>query len=75
MDPEENWAILDAGGDGGPGPARQGRERVVGIGQWRRLDILKMLEDTEDGLGTTSSHPYAQSMYHMCIMCNNPSYP
>jgi hypothetical protein len=30
-----------------------------------------MLEGTGDGLVTTSSHGYAQSTYHMCIMCIN----
>jgi hypothetical protein len=75
MDPGENGAILDAGGRWGTQLARQGRERAVGIRQWRRLDVLKMLEGTGDGLGTTSRHPYAQSTYYMCIMCNNLSYP
>ncbi len=53
-------------------PVRQaGGERAVGIRQWRRLDILRMSEGTGDGPGTTSSHAYAQSTYHMCIMCDN----
>ncbi len=56
-------------------PARQaGKERAVGVKQWRRLDLYKMSEDTGDGLVTTSSHDYAQSMYYMCILCINSSY-
>ncbi len=38
-------------------------------------DVLKIMEGTGDRLGTTLSHPYAQSMYHMCIMCKNPLCP
>ncbi len=70
MDPGEKgpswmlWEMWD--------PARHaGEERTVGVRQWRRLDVHKMLEGTGGGLGTTSSHVYAQSTYHMCIVCLN----
>jgi hypothetical protein len=53
-------------------PARQAGERT---GSWRQtveeVTRYKMLEGTGDGLATTSSDGYAQSMYHMCIMCIN----
>jgi hypothetical protein len=53
-------------------PARLVGERV---GSWRRtveeVRRYKMSEGTGDGLVKTSSHVYAQSMYHVCIMCIN----
>jgi hypothetical protein len=57
VDPGGNGAILNAGGEGGPG--RPGGDRS-------RLNAHKMLEDIEDGLGTISRLHYAQSPYH-CI--------
>jgi hypothetical protein len=67
------WGHLGCWGRWGTQPARWGGggEWAVGIRQWRRLDVFKMLEGTGDGLGTTSSHVYAQSTYHMCIMRDN----
>ncbi len=50
-------------------PARQAGE---GTGSWRRtveeVRHYKLSEGTGDGLVKTSSHVYAQSMYHVCIM-------
>jgi hypothetical protein len=55
--------------------ARQAGERA---GSWRQtveeVRRYKMSEGTGDGLVTTSSHDYAQSMYYMCIMCINSLY-
>ncbi len=70
--PWGKWGHLGCWGRWGTQPARQGRERTVGIRQRRRLVVIKMLEGTGDGLGTTSGHLYAQSTYNMCIMCDNP---
>jgi hypothetical protein len=39
VDPGGNRAMLNVGEGGGPGPAKRGRKRAVGIGQWRRLDV------------------------------------
>jgi hypothetical protein len=69
--PWGKWGHLGCWRGWGTRPARQREERAVGIRQWRKLAILKMLEGTGDGLGTTSSHVYAQSTYHICIMCCN----
>jgi hypothetical protein len=65
------WGHLGCCGRRGTQPASRGEEQAVGIRQLRRLDVLKMLEGTGDGLDTTSSYVYAQSMYHMCIMRDN----
>ncbi len=69
--PWGKWGHLGCWRGWGTRPARQREERAVGIRQWRRLAILKMLEGTGDGLGITSSHVYAKSTYHICIMCCN----
>jgi hypothetical protein len=70
VDPGETGAILDAGEM--RDPARQAGERAC---SWHRtveeVRRYKVSEGTGDGLVTTSSHVYAQSMYHMCIMCLN----
>jgi hypothetical protein len=53
-------------------PARQAGERT---GSWHQtveeVRRYKMSEGTGDGLVTTSSHVYAQSMYYMYIVCIN----
>ncbi len=70
VDPGENGAILDAGGV--EDPARQAGKRM---GSWHQtveeVRCYKLSEGTGDGLVTTSSHVYAQSMYHMYIMRTN----
>jgi hypothetical protein len=72
MDPGENGAIFYAVEGGGPDPpGGGGGERAVGMRRRRSLDVLKMLEGPGDRLGTTSSPVYAQSMYHMCIVCED----
>jgi hypothetical protein len=62
-----SWMLGEVGD-----PARQAGGRT---GSWHQtveeVDVLKMLEGTGDRLGTTSSHVYAQSTYHMCNMCDN----
>jgi hypothetical protein len=63
VDPGGNGATMNVGGEGGPGPPG-GEEVSSDTRQQRRLVVLKMLEDKEDGLGTTSRLHYAQSMYH-----------
>ena len=62
-----SWMLGEVGG-----LARQAGERA---GSWRQtveeVRRYKMSEGTGDGLVTTSSHVYAQSMYHMYIMRTN----
>ncbi len=70
VDPGETGAALQAGGSQGARPARRGKGWAVGIRQWRRIDVKKMLQNVGDGLATTSSHVYAQSTYH-CALCIN----
>ncbi len=50
-------------------PARQAEETTSSWHQTvEEVRRYKMSEGTGDGLVTTSSHVYAQSMYHMYIM-------
>jgi hypothetical protein len=67
VDSGEMGAILEAGGVRGPGP--QEGERTD---SWHRTveegRQCKIPKSTGDGLVTTSSHIYAQSMYH-CMLC------
>jgi hypothetical protein len=72
--PWGKWGHLGCWGRWGTRPARQGKERAVGVRQWRRLDVHKMSEGTGDRLVTTSSHVYAQSTYHTCTMCIDSLY-
>ncbi len=74
MDPWGKWSHLECCGRWGTRPARRGRKWAVGIRQWRRLEVFKMLEGMGSGLGTTPRHLYAQSTYPLCIMCNNLLY-
>jgi hypothetical protein len=66
VDPGEMGAILETGGVEGPG--RQAGERTDSwtVEEDRRY---KISVSTGDGLVTTPSHVYAQSMYHMYIVC------
>ncbi len=57
-------------GSRGARPARRGKGLAVGIRQWKGIDVKEMLQNVGDGLGTTSSHVYAQSVYH-CASCIN----
>ncbi len=74
------WTLGEAGpswkrGKMGPRPARRGRRRAVGIGQWRRWDVCKMSEGVGDGFDMTPKHPYAQSTYHCVCHVHNWLYP
>ncbi len=69
--PWGNGGHLGSQGSQGARPTRRGKGRTVGIGQWRRVDVAKCLKSTGDGLVTTSSHVYAQTMYHMYIVCQS----
>jgi hypothetical protein len=67
--PWGNGGHLGSRGRRGTRPARRGKGRTVGVGQWRRADIAKMPKSAGDRLATTPSHVYAQSMYHcMCVL-------
>jgi hypothetical protein len=66
VDPGEKGAILETGEVEGPGPP--GRAKTDSWHQTvEEVRCYKMSESTGDRLVTTSSHVYAQSMYHMYI--------
>jgi hypothetical protein len=71
--PLGKWGHLGCWGRWGTRPAGGERGTDSRLRTVKEVRRFKMLEGTGDELGTTSSHPYAQSMYCMCIMCNNPS--
>jgi hypothetical protein len=64
-----SWRLGESGG-----PVRQEGERV---GSWHRTveedRRYKMPQNIGEGLSTTPSHVYAQSMYHcsLCMITNN----
>jgi hypothetical protein len=62
VDPGEMGAILEAGE--ARGPAKQGKEWTVGIGQWRRVDVAKCLRAQEMG----SPQHQATFMHRVCII-------
>jgi hypothetical protein len=70
VDPGEREAILEGGGESGD-PARQEEEKA---GSWHQTveedRHYGMPQNMGDGLATTPSHVFAQSMYH-CALCNN----
>jgi hypothetical protein len=69
VDPGEMEAILEAGGVRGPGPP--GGEKSRQLASDSKEDRhYKMPQNGGDGLATTPSHVYAQSMYH-CALCIN----
>jgi hypothetical protein len=61
--PWGKWGHHECRGRRGTQPSWQERRWAVGTRQWRLLDVLRMLEDKEDGLGAKSMLHYAQSMY------------
>jgi hypothetical protein len=65
VDPGGNGATMNAGGEGDRARLAGGRW-AVSAQQWRQVDVHRMPEDKEDGLGPTSRLLYAQSMYH-CV--------
>jgi hypothetical protein len=68
--PWRNGGHLEVGEVGGPGPPGGGKGRTVGIQTVEEGRRYKMPQNTGDGLATTPSHVYAQSMYH-CALCIN----
>ncbi len=64
--PWGKWGHHECRGRRGTGPAWQGGRWAVSAQQWRQVDVHRMPEDKEDGLGATSRLRYAQSMYH-CV--------
>ncbi len=69
MDPGEMEAILEAERVRGPGPpgGEKGSSWHQTVEEGRHH---KMPQNIGDGLATTPSHVYAQSMYH-CALCIN----
>jgi hypothetical protein len=69
VDPGERGAILEAGGVRGPG--QPGGEKA---GSWHQTveedRHHRMPQNMGDGLATTPSYVYAQSMYHCALRIN-----
>jgi hypothetical protein len=68
VDPREMGAALQAGGVRGPSPPEGEKGGQLASDSGR--DVKEMLQNIGDRLATTSSHVYAQSMYH-CALCIN----
>ncbi len=69
MDPGEMEAILETGGVRGSGPpgGEKGGQLASDSGGGYALQMPQKLGD---GLATTPSHIYAQSMYHCALFIN-----
>ncbi len=62
--PWGKWGHHECRGRRGTWPTWQGGGWAVSTQQWRQVDVHRMPEDKEDGLGATSRLRQTQSMYH-----------